>query len=363
MSFEEPEISLVPLGGCRKPKIGTTSSGESTSNSGTRHDSCVLLPDECAYEYVNPLDTNVIVDHPTCNGVAATPIGHCGSIVLGEKRQCAVHPDACRDPDSWVRPSQSMSQYVNVNFGCTILQDLNYHNDKHDYHEGGGLTHYIGCRGGLIESDWLNVNGGVTSDGAVCVATVPECRELIGLDNDDDQVNDDSQSVEFEINLAHPECDCSETRTGACFRMKDALDSTVNVMDRYFCAVSKEVCDDDPDLGLTYQSVDQLMRYSNIDCRLCDARTVMNYKIAVKKAMPESGSGNVAAIFGIAIGSALGSALFLMILHFGFSWLTGAKTPQPQPQQPPPAGSGSAAPTTVDAGNAEHAKVHDAEFS
>eukprot|EP00537_Pseudo-nitzschia_pungens_P010057 CAMPEP_0172389670 /NCGR_PEP_ID=MMETSP1061-20121228/6497_1 /TAXON_ID=37318 /ORGANISM="Pseudo-nitzschia pungens, Strain cf. pungens" /LENGTH=368 /DNA_ID=CAMNT_0013119861 /DNA_START=292 /DNA_END=1398 /DNA_ORIENTATION=- len=368
MSFEENEISLLPLAGCRKPKIGDSDiDGDDDTvqgrSSGSRHDSCVLLMDDCFYEFVNPIDMDVIVDHPTCNSVPSTPIGHCGSHVLGHPRQCAIAPGSCADPDSWVRPSQSMSQYVNVNFGCTILQDLNYHNENHDYQEGGALTRYTGCKGGAMETDALDVVGSVTSDGAICVATVAECLELVGQ-NDDDDDDDDDNAASFEIDLVHEECDCSKTRIGACFRMKDAFDSSVNVLDRYFCAIEPEVCDEE--LGLTYQSVDQLMRYSDIDCRLCDARSVIDYKVAVSKLKPQK-TGN-AAVFGIAFGSAIGSVIFLVLLHSGFLLLKGknssavAELSAAELVDADVDADADASVVDLDA-DTEDVKVHEAEFS
>mmetsp|Transcript_21804 Transcript_21804/g.60564 ORF Transcript_21804/g.60564 Transcript_21804/m.60564 type:complete len:368 (+) Transcript_21804:645-1748(+) len=367
MSFEEKEISLLPLAGCRKPKIGDRNSnidGDDDTvegrSSGGRHDSCVLLKDDCFYDFVNPIDMDVIVDHPTCNSVPSTPIGHCGSHVLGHARQCAIAPGSCADPDSWVRPSQSMSQYVNVNFGCTILQDLNYRNENHDYQEGGALTRYTGCKGGAMEADALDVEASVTSDGAICVATVAECLELVGE-------SDDDNAASFEIDLVHKECDCSKTRIGACFRMKDALDpsanANANVLDRYFCAIEPEVCDEE--LGLTYQSVDQLLRYSDIDCRLCDARSVIDYKVAVSKLHPLESKN--AVVFGILFGSAIGAVIFLKLLHSGFLLLRGKNSSAVAVAEELSAAelAGADADASVvdlDA-DTEDVKVHEAEFS
>lgn len=279
------DISLVPLAGCRREKLG-----DSSSQSKTRHDMCVIHPNECPYEFVNPLDIDIIVDHPSCNSVSSTPIGHCGNVLLGGKRDCAVTKDACRSPDSFVAPSQSMSQYVNSNSGCTILQDLNYNGN--DLRKGGGLTRYIGCEGGNISGD-LAIDK-ANRKGKICVATVPECRELAWDD--------------VSITLSDPECDCSETRVGACFRMGDVV-SDKEFGFNYFCAVSSEVCD--TDMGLTYQDVNDLMRYSDIDCRLCDARVVKEHKIAVSKASDLS----TGVVVGIAVASALGSALLVTLLH------------------------------------------------
>ena len=385
-SFEEPRISLVPLGGCKKPKLGDEDSKREDRGGGARHDSCVLHPNECTYDFVNPLDLNVMIDHPTCNSVGSTPIGHCGSVLLGDKRQCAITPDACKNPDSWIQPSHSMSQYVNVNSGCTILQDLNYNNAR-DYHEGGGLTRYIGCKGGDINNGRnngdgndgyaLGVDGAVTKDGAICVTTVSECWDLIG--DTKDSVGESSASgsgVDFEINTWHPECDCSKTRTGACFRIGDVFvsESTNEVLNRYFCAVSEEVCD--TELGLSYQDVNQLMRYSDIDCRLCDAGTVMDYKIAVSKI--KASSNGTAAIFGIAIGSAIGSALLVTLLHYLCSFYKrqnedGSRNANRNTNKPPTTPADVAAAdlalqedgteTSLAERDDAKAKVHDAEFS
>lgn len=300
MSFEDPVASLVPLAGCKKPRLSPDLGGTGGS---ARHDSCVLHPSACSalQEFVNPLDLDAVVDHPTCSSVGSVPIGHCGSHLLGHKRVCAVTPHGCRDPGTWVRPSQGQSEYINADGGCTILRDRNYRDDHHDYGTGGALTRYVGCNGRSLASLAF---GAVTEDGSICVPVVSECLGLAG----DDAFGGDT--IDVTVDVAHPGCDCSKTRTGACFKVEDALNQDVNgpVLNRYFCAVDETVCD--PDLGLTYQSVGQLMRFTDIDCRLCDARTVEDYLLSVSAAGGGSGAYGVsigaAAVIGISAGLTLG---------------------------------------------------------
>jgi len=294
-------ISLVSLAGCRKDTVG-----EDDTQTSAWHDSCVIHPNECNDEFVTPLDLDGIIDHPTCNSVSSTPIGHCESTsaLLGETRQCAITSDACDNPESWQRPSQNMSQYDNINSGsgCTVLQD--FFNEG----QGSGLTHYISCKGGDIDTD-LAIDNAVTEDGAICVAAISECNELAG-------------AGVIDVKLSDPNCDCSNTRVGACFRMGDVNENGMGF--KSFCAVSAEVCEEE--LGLTYRDVNQLMRISSLDCRLCDARTVEDYKLSIAK---DSGSTSLsnAAIAGIAIGSALGVALLLVILQRFYSTMRVSKQP------------------------------------
>ena len=304
MHTNNDDISVVPLAGCRKTKLGDISNNGQNS---ARHDMCVIHPNECpySYEFVNPLAINVMVDHPTCSSVASTPIGYCDVGTTVEGRHCALTKDACRSPNSFKAPSQSQSQYVNADSGCTVLQDLNYNGN--DLHKGGGLTRYIGCRGGNIDADLAFDEG--NTNGAVCVPSITECRELAGYGNG------------VTITLSDPECNCGNTRTGACFSMGDVIGGG-NPEFNYFCAVSEEVCD--TELGLTYQDANQLASFSEIDCRLCGARSVQDYKLAVAKTSGLS----TGAIVGIAIASALGSAILVMLfyrLYFNCSQRAAAK--------------------------------------
>jgi len=278
-------VSVVPMAGCREPRVN-----DSSLEAVAQHDMCVILPNECPYEFVYPLDIDIMIDHPSCNSISSTPIGHCGSIPMGETRDCALTKDACHDPDSFVLPSQSLNhgQYANPNGGgCTVLQDRNYLGKRLD--KGDGLTRFIGCSGGNIDSD-DTLDAGERKR-HVCVATIPECKELAGYD----------ESVT--ITLSDPRCDCSETRVGACVRTGDITEGDDRSNFDYFCAATEEVCDNDK--GLFYQDVNQLMRYSDIDCRLCDASAVEEYKFAVSNAT----SFSVHSTVGIFAASILGAAL------------------------------------------------------
>jgi len=285
-------ISVVPLAGCREPRVN-----ESSLRAIAQHDKCIIHPNECPYEFVNPLDVDIMIDHPSCNSVASAPIGHCGGLSMGETRHCALTKDACEDPSSFIRPAQSLShdQFANPDGGsCTVLEDMNYFGNN--LSKNDRLTKYVGCSGGKIHTDSALDAG---KEGHICVTTIPECRELAGKD----------ESVT--INLSDPKCDCSQTKTGACFRMGDVMNGAENF--NYFCAATEEVCDHE--LGLSYQDVNQLIRSSDIDCRLCDAGIVKEYKLATAS-IPISSVGDVV---GISVASTLGVVLLLMLLSSLYS--------------------------------------------
>lgn len=285
------KISVVTLGGCREPSVN-----DSSLQPVAQHDKCVIHPNECPYEFVNPQEVDIMIDHRSCNSVSSTPIGHCGGVSMGEKRHCALTRDACKNPDSFIRPSQSMNpgQHANPDGGgCTVLQDRNYFGTK--LSKNDGLTRYIGCSGGNIDSnDALDKDN---SEGHVCIATIPECRQLAGY----------GDSVT--INLSDPKCDCSQTRTGACFQTDDIASGTGRF--NYFCAVTKGVCDEDK--GLFYRDVNQLKQYSDIDCRLCDASAVEDYKFAVKLV-----STSAAGVIVESLASVFGAALLILLVRYLF---------------------------------------------
>lgn len=277
------QISVIQPTACRAPRVNDSSLAATA-----QHDTCVIHPNECPYEFVNPLDLDIMVDHFSCSGVASIPIGHCGGMYMGENRHCALTKDACEDPNDFVHPPLSLSddQHAHPDGGsCTVLQDLNYFGTN--LNKNDGLTRYIGCSGG-------NLND-LDKDGHVCVASIPECRELAG--------SDDSVT----ITLSDPKCDCSETRIGACFRTGD-FPSGIEQFN-YFCAASEEVCDEE--LGLSYHDVNQLMQFSSIDCRLCDAADVKEFKVATKT-VPIS---SVGAIVGISCATVVATALLLLLFR------------------------------------------------
>ena len=276
------EISVIPAAGCLKPRIEN-----STVRGVAQHDECVIHPNECPYEFVSPPNVDIMSTHPSCNNVASTAIGHCGDTSVGENWDCAITKDACHDPDSFVPPTQRTSDDQNGNpdgVSCTILQNLDTVGKNVD--KADGLTRYIGCSGGDMKDDH------------VCVATIPECRELAG--DDDDVV----------ITLSDLKCDCSQTKTGACARQSDSILGIDEP--QYFCAIDEDVCN--KDLGLSYVSVKEMMRNSGIDCRICDANIVRDYRLAVlgtARIPTPSSRPSTGAIVGISVASTLLSILLL----------------------------------------------------
>lgn len=114
------EVSLVPLAGCRRPKLGEISS--SSSQSSARHDMCVVHPNQCPYEFVNPLDIDVMIDHPTCSSVSSKPIGHCDVGTTVEGRRCALTKDASRNPNSY--QARAISSASPLNYSNLLLPRL-----------------------------------------------------------------------------------------------------------------------------------------------------------------------------------------------------------------------------------------------
>ncbi len=334
--FIPAEISVIPAAGCRTPRVEN-----STFRGVTEHDECVIHPNECPYEFVSPLKLNIMSAHPSCNNVASAPIGHCGDTSIGETIDCAITKDACHDPDSFVRSTKTLHNDQNANSdgaSCTILQDLNFVGK--DLDKTDGLTRYIGCSGRAI---------GVDGKDHVCVATIPECRELAGYDEG------------VVITLSDPKCDCSQTKTGACARQSDSILGIDEP--QFFCAIDEEVCNKDQ--GLSYINVNQLMRNSGIDCRLCDASIVKDYRLAVlgtARIPTPSSRPSVGAIVGISIGSTLLST-FLLYCYVRFRQANLATKLSPEPSSPKTttAADGEEENKQQTSSSANHAAKKDAE--
>jgi hypothetical protein len=83
-----------------------------------------------------------------------------------------------------------------------------------------------------------------------------------------------------------PLCDCSRTRTGACFETGTF---------EYFCAVSEASCNPTTQ---NFVSADALADVGEVDCRLCSAGSVSGVRASVKNQNFSTGE-----IIGITIGS------------------------------------------------------------
>ena len=255
------EISYVVLGGC------------ADGNGGTRvsHDRCALSPEFCPSgdDFVSADQLLVGVNHPTCDGVPSATIGRCGDTNL-----CSATASGCKNPNTF-RPDTT----------CSVLQDKTtvptiqalFQNKGNG---GAPFTYYTACSG-------QGLNGDVTIDngGKFCVMTPQECRDM-------------SSSAAVETHSSS--CDCSKTRTGACFESGTY---------EYFCAISEDSCNPTTQ---TFVTAAGLADVGEVDCRLCSVSTVEGFKAA------NVGSGSKNFSTGEIIGITIGACFAFMI----FAWLT-----------------------------------------
>mmetsp|Transcript_194 Transcript_194/g.402 ORF Transcript_194/g.402 Transcript_194/m.402 type:complete len:308 (-) Transcript_194:355-1278(-) len=252
------EISYVVLGGCADGSGGTRVS----------HDRCALSPEFCPNgdDFVSADQLVVGVNHPTCDGVPSATVGRCG-----DTNRCSATASGCKNPNTFKQDNT-----------CSVLQDKTtlptiqaLFNDNN----GGGapLTYYTACSG-------QGLNGDVTIDngGNFCVMTPQECRDM-------------SPNAQVEIHSSM--CDCSTTRTGACFESGTF---------EYFCAISEDACNPTTQ---NFVSAAALADVGEVDCRLCSSGTVTGLKASTSNKQFSTGQ-----IIGITIGACFA---FMIV-----AWLT-----------------------------------------
>mmetsp|Transcript_50923 Transcript_50923/g.122772 ORF Transcript_50923/g.122772 Transcript_50923/m.122772 type:complete len:308 (-) Transcript_50923:277-1200(-) len=252
------EISYVVLGGCADGSGGTRVS----------HDRCALSPEFCPSgdDFVSADQLVVGVNHPTCDGVPSATVGRCGDTKL-----CSATAAGCKNPNTFKQDSS-----------CSVLQDkTTLPTIQALFNDNGGnapLTLYTACSG-------AGLNGDVTLDngGNFCVMTPQECRDM---------------SPEAQVETHSTMCDCSTTRTGACFESGTF---------EYFCAISEQSCNPTTQNFVTAAA---LADVGEVDCRLCSGGTVAGLKA--------SSGGSKQFSTGQIVGITIGACFAFMVV----AWLT-----------------------------------------